>query len=344
MVKIGDVAREAGVSEATVSRVLNNNPKVKKEYVAQVKTAITKLGYRPNGVARNLRRKSTDVLALIISDVGNPFFTAITRGVEDIARRNGYSVLLCNADEDPDKEAIYLGVVEDEQVAGVILSPHAIATDVTRLRNASIPLVVIDRPLSEDFDTVMVHSRAGAKIATNHLIECGWRRPACITGPEDAVTAQDRLAGYQDAVREHPGIAELFERSSFLQQGGVTAAALLLELDEPPDSLFVANAEMALGTLEEIKRRGLVIGEDIGLIMFDDTPWAPFIDPPMSVIAQPAYDIGTLAAELLMQQLKGAIPKKPERITLPTQLVVRQSSKRIGPQSSVSNLSAVQAL
>ena len=205
MAKISDVAREAGVSEATVSRVLNNNPKVKKEYVEQVKSAIAKLGYRPNGVARNLRRKSTDVLALIISDVGNPFFTAITRGVEDIAQRNGYSVLLCNADEDPTKEAIYLGVVEDEQVAGVILSPHAVATDVTRLRNASIPLVIIDRPLSEDFDTVMVHSREGAKTATDHLIECGWRRPACITGPEDAATAQDRLAGYQDAVRQHSG-------------------------------------------------------------------------------------------------------------------------------------------
>lgn len=330
MAKISDVAREARVSEATVSRVLNNNPKVKKEYVEQVKSAIAKLGYRPNGVARNLRRKSTDVLALIISDVGNPFFTAITRGVEDIARKNGYSVLLCNSDEDPSKESIYLGVVEDEQVAGVILSPHAVATDVTRLRNASIPLVVIDRPLSEDFDTVMVHSREGAKVATNHLIECGWRRPACITGPQDAATAQDRLAGYQDAVGEHQGIDVLFQRSSFLQQGGAIAAAQLLDLDEPPDSLFVANAEMALGALEEIKRRKLSIGEDIGLIMFDDTPWAPFIDPPMSVVAQPAYDIGTLAAELLMQQLKGVSPKKSERITLPTKLIVRESSKRLG--------------
>lgn len=329
MAKISDVAREAGVSEATVSRVLNNNPKVSKEYVAQVKSAIAKLGYRPNGVARNLRRKSTDVLALIISDVGNPFFTAITRGVEDIARRNGYSVLLCNSDEDPSKEAIYLGVVEDEQVAGVILSPHAVATDVARLRNASIPLVVIDRPLGKEFDTVMVHSREGAKIATNHLIECGWRRPACITGPKDAATAQDRLAGYQDALREHSGIEELFQRSSFLQQGGVTAAAQLLDLDVPPDSLFVANAEMALGVLKEIKRRRLAIGVDIGLIMFDDTPWAPFIDPPMSVVAQPAYDIGTLAAELLMQQLKGVMPEEPKRITLPTQLVVRESSKRL---------------
>lgn len=327
-VKIGDVAREAGVSPATVSRALNNNPNVNPEYVERVEAAAAKLGYRPNGVARNLRRKTTDLLALIISDVGNPFFTAITRGVEDVAQRNGYSVLLCNADEDPAKEAVYLSVAEREQVAGVILSPNRAATDVRRLRNAAIPLVVIDRPLNEPADSIMVQSREGARAATNHLIDSGWRRPACITGPEAAATAQERLSGYLDAVRAHGDYEPLYRHAAFRQQGGLAATAELLDLPVPPDALFVANAEMALGALDEIKRRRLAIGKDLGLIMFDDTPWAPFISPAMSVIAQPAYDIGTQAAELLMQQLKGTAPREPRRITLSTMLIVRESSRR----------------
>jgi LacI family transcriptional regulator len=327
VVKIIDVAREAGVSAATVSRALNDKPNVNAEYAARVIEAAARLGYRPNGVARNLRRKSTGLLALIISDVGNPFFTAVTRGVEDVARANGYSVLLCNADEDPAKEAVYLGVAEQEQVAGVILSPNSAATDVTRLRNASIPLVVVDRELSVIGDAVLVQSREGARAATDHLIDSGWRRPACITGPENAATAQDRLAGYRDAVHGHGQSIAIYRHAAFRQQGGLAAAAELLDLAEPPDAFFVANSEMALGVLSEIRRRGLVIGRDVGLVMFDDTPWAQLIDPPISVVAQPAYDIGAQAAELLMQQLSGSPSPQGRRVTLSTLLIIRDSSR-----------------
>lgn len=329
MVKISDVAREAGVSPATVSRALNKKPTVRSDYVERVEAAAVKLGYRINGVARNLRRRTTDVLALIIADVGNPFFTAITRGVEDVARKNGYSVLLCNSDEDPVKEAEYLGVAEQEQVAGVILSPHAAGADVARLRDAAIPLVVVDRPLAFATDTVTVHSREGAHAATCHLIEAGWQRPACLTGPSEATTAQERLEGYLDAMREHARADVMYRFASFLQHSGQAAAAELLDLDNPPDALFVANAEMALGVLAEIERRGLRVGRDIGLIMFDDAPWAPFTSPPMSVISQPAYEIGSLAAELLMDHLKGRAPAEPRHITLPTSLIVRQSSRHL---------------
>ena len=329
MIKIRDVAREAGVSPATVSRALNKKPSVDPKFVARVEAAAAKLGYRLNGVARNLRRRTTDILALIIADVGNPFFTAITRGVEDVARENGYSVLLCNSDEDPVKEAEYLGVAEQEQVAGVILSPHAAGTDVRRLRNASIPLVVIDRPLTAATDTVTVHSGEGARAATSHLIEAGWRRPACITGPSEATTAQERLEGYLNAMREHGRAEPMYRFASFLQQSGQAAAADLLDQDNPPDALLVANAEMALGVLTEIKRRALRIGFDIGLIMFDDAPWAPFTSPPMSVVSQPAYDIGSLSAGLLMDHLKGRAPSESRHIRLPASLVVRESSLRL---------------
>lgn len=328
MVKIADVAKDAGVSVATVSRALNSHPTVNAELAARVRDSAERLGYRPNGVARSLRRKSTDVIALIISDVSNPFFTAITRGVEDVAQRNGFSVLLCNADEDPVKEATYLRVVEQEQVAGVLLSPHALTTDVSHLQSADIPLVVIDRPLRVDVDSVMVHSVEGARVATEHLIDEGWRRPACITGPVDAETAQQRLQGYREAVSAS-GFSERFEHAPFRQHGGAHAAAALLDSSEPPDSLFIANAQMALGVLGELRRRKLEVGRDIGVITFDDAPWAPFISPPMTVVSQPAYDIGAQSAQILMDRIRGGASLDRRHIVLSTTLIVRDSSRRL---------------
>jgi LacI family transcriptional regulator len=328
MVKIADVALDAGVSVATVSRALNNHPRVNVELAERVRDSANRLGYRPNGVARSLRRQSTDVLALIISDVSNPFFTAITRGVEDVAQRNGFSVLLCNADEDPEKEATYLRIVEQEQVAGVLISPHALVTDVSHLQAAGIALVVIDRPLKVEADSVMVYSVAGARAATEHLIDEGWRRPACITGPQDAETAQQRLQGYREAIQSS-GFDEMFEHAPFRQQGGALAASALLDSANPPDSLFVANAPMALGVLGELRRRNLQVGRDIGVVTFDDAPWAPFISPPMTVVSQPAYDMGVQAAEILMDRVRTGESAERRHIVLSTTLVVRESSRRM---------------
>jgi LacI family transcriptional regulator len=330
VVKISDVAREAGVSVATVSRALNGRSSVDPELASRVREAAARLGYRPNVVARSLRRKATDLLALIIADVANPFFTAITRGVEDVARSRGFSVVLCNSDEDPDKESTYLRVAEQQQVAGVILSPHRDGSDIGDLRRAGVPTVVVDRPLPEPVDSVTVRSREGAREATNHLIDAGWSRPACITGPEDAWTAQERLEGYLAAVREHGGIDELWVRGPFRQQGGASGAARLLDAPEPPDALIVANSQMALGVLEEVRRRGLRVGVDIGLVTFDEAPWASVVEPPMSVVAQPAYDIGAQAAQLLMDRIAGSVPAEPRHVLLSTMLVVRDSSRRLG--------------
>ncbi|NYE96734.1 LacI family transcriptional regulator [Psychromicrobium silvestre] len=327
MVKISDVAREAGVSVATVSRALNNLDTVRPDLAAQVHQAASRLGYRPNSLARNLRKQSTQVWALVISDIENPFFTAVARGVEDTAQQNGYSVMLCNSDEDPEKEARYLSVAGQDRVAGVILSPHSASTDVSSLNH--IPLVVIDRALNAPFDVVLVHSRLGAEQATRHLLEQGWQRPACITGPEDAETAVERREGYLQALRGTEIEAQV-KHQPFRSPDGAVATAALLDGDNPPDSFFVGNASLALGVLAELSRRGLKPGTDVGLISFDDAPWAPFIDPPISVVAQPAYDIGVQAAQLLVERIANTGPRAPREVNLATTLIFRESSRKLG--------------
>ncbi|HEY0639067.1 MAG TPA: LacI family DNA-binding transcriptional regulator, partial [Pseudonocardiaceae bacterium] len=202
MPTISDVAAMAGVSTATVSRALNGKSSVSPELVVRVTDAARALGYQPNGPARNLRRQETAVLALIISDVENPFFTAIARGVEDVAHGKGYSVVLCNSDENADKERRYIDVAIQERVAGVILSPTGTATTVDLLVASGTPVVAVDRPLPDrEGDTVLVDTRQAARAATGHLIDQGYECVGIVTGPAGVRTADDRLDGYRDALR-----------------------------------------------------------------------------------------------------------------------------------------------
>lgn len=326
MVKIVDVAREAGVAPSTVSRALNNHPSVGEDYVQRVKAAATKLGYRPNGVARSLRRRSTDLVALIIPDVGNHFHTAVARGVEDVAREAGLSVLLCNSDEDPEKEATYLDVAQSENVAGVLLCPHRTDADITTLQASHVPVVAIDRHLGDIVDSVSTDSKSGARDATRHLFDEGWTRPGCCAGPQDVETAQDRVSGYLEAVAE-AGQEASVAYGTFDRDGGVDAASALLDQVVPPDSLLVSNEQMALGVLAELKRRNLTPGRDIGVLTFDETPWAPLIDPPMTTIEQPAYEIGARAARMLIDRIRGDGDVPARHVILPTRLLVRASSR-----------------
>jgi LacI family transcriptional regulator len=328
VVKIKTVAARAGVSVATVSRVLNQNPTVAHELAERVHRAVEETGYRPNGIARSLRTKSTRTIALLIPDISNPFFAEMARGVEDAAVRRSYSVLLCNTDEDHKKEQTYISLADAAQVAGVILSPHDRAADLSRLKRDRVPTVVVDRPLQVATDFVGVRSFEGARTVTRHLIEQGWTRPACITGPRCAYTANARLRGYRAALREHPEMPTLFRHADFKLEGAKAAAAELLDDRPAPDAIFTANAPMALGVLAELSERGLRVGADIGFATFDDAPWAPYINPPITVISQPAYDIGARASELLLDSIQFGEPSAPRKVMLDTTLIVRMSSKR----------------
>ncbi|MGP4019656.1 LacI family DNA-binding transcriptional regulator [Saccharopolyspora sp. 5N708] len=330
MATISDVATRAGVSTATVSRALNGKSTVDPALAARVLAAAAELGYRPNGPARNLRKQETAVLALIISDVENPFFTAIARGVEDVAHTAGYSVVLCNSDDEPDKEHEYIDVALQERMAGVLLSPTGRGDSAELLRLSRTPAVAVDRPLpNSPGDTVLVDSRLAAEEATEHLAEQGYRRIGCLTGPSGVLTADDRLAGYHDGLRA-AGLAEsadLVRRSEFKAAGAKQAARSLLTQDDRPDAVLVANNMMAVGVLEMCAELGLRPGRDIGVVAFDDAPWATLLDPPLTVVAQPAYDMGVVAAQLLLGRISGE-RTETTTTTLSAHLVARASSTR----------------
>ncbi|GAA2104164.1 LacI family DNA-binding transcriptional regulator [Microlunatus panaciterrae] len=325
--KISDVALAANVSAATVSRALNNSARVDPVLAARVHAAAQQLGYRPNAVARNLRRQGTQVWALIITDINNPFYTAVARGVEDVAQELGFSVLLCNTDEDQTKQDRYLEVAAQERVAGVILAPRADDSDVSSVQSGNIPLVIVDRRLAQPVDFVTAASFEGAVMATEHLLRQGWQRPACITRPADTATTEQRRLGYEDVVRRH-GLPSIVRHVPFHTDSGVDVINKLFGSADPPDSLLTVDAMLALGVMTSLKRQGLKIGRDVGMISFDDADWATVVEPPLSVIAQPAYEIGAEAARLLARRIKKEGPEDPQTMIMSTTLIVRGSCQR----------------
>ncbi|MEV0582587.1 LacI family DNA-binding transcriptional regulator [Nonomuraea sp. NPDC050310] len=329
MTTIYDVARHAGVSAATVSRVANGRATVDPVLAERVRQAMSELKYRPNAVARNLRKSRTTLWAVIISDVGNPFFTAMVRGVEDVAQQAGFSVVLCNSDEDPAKEGRYVTAALDEQMAGVIISPSGRATHVNRLVEAGVPVVMIDRQVrGSSVDTVLVDNEHGAELATAHLIEAGYERIACITGPRRLSTAAQRLRGYQRALRAHGRAvpAELIKYADFREEGGYAAMAELLR-ESRPDAVFATNNLMTVGAVECLVDQGVRIPEEVGVVGFDNIPWAHLVRPSLTTVGQPTYDLGRTAALLLAERI--AEPTRPATsVTLHTRLHVRESSVR----------------
>jgi LacI family transcriptional regulator len=328
MATMQEVAQRAQVSAATVSRVLNGDERVHPDLARRVREAVQALAYQRNSVARNLRRRESTLWAVIVSDVGNPFFTSMVRGVEDVAQASGYSVVLCNSDESPGKEAGYIAAAALGRMAGVVISPASSReTDVTALLDLGIPVIAVDRRLdSTPVDTVLVDNERAAAEATEHLIDMGYRRIACITGPREAMTASERLDGYRRALRQRGQAVEpgLIRHSDFREQGGYNAMASLLA-DAAPDAVFVANNLMTVGALECLIQRSIEVPRQVGLVGFDEIPWAALVRPSLSTVAQPTYEMGKVAGELLAAR-RAAPDKPPETAVLHTTLRVRASS------------------
>jgi LacI family transcriptional regulator, fructose operon transcriptional repressor len=327
MVSIKDVADAAGVSTATVSRVLSNGLHVRSEVRERVMAAVDRLGYRPNLVARNLRSQRSSTIGLIVSDICNPFFTSISRAVEDTAYEQGFSVVLCNTDENPEKEAIYLNFMQDTNVAGAILSPTRQTVATFTAANFPFPLVTVDRSIPDgDVDAVLLDNVDAGYRLTSHLVENGYQRIAALCG-ETSTTGQERRLGYEKALRAH-GLSPAPELVKYVQpriEAGQAAALKMLDLAQPPDAFFTTNSLLAVGALQAIRERKLTIPDDVALVTFDDTTWASLVQPPITLIAQPTDEIGKTAAELLIQRVVN--PNRPTRqVILKGQLLVRGSS------------------
>ena len=330
MPSLTDVARKAGVSIATVSRVINDSDKVTKQTRDKIQRIMTELGYVPNRVARRLRQKGgrRHLLGLILPDIQNPFNAEIARGIEDVAYANQFAVLLCNSDEDLEKESFYIDVMRAESVDGVILPPiQESDAAVLKLIERGMPVVVVDRALkSTDVDTVEIDNFLGAYEAVQHLIKIGHKRIAFIGGPVNISTSRERRRGYQEAHQNAniPVDPSLMLAGNYKQDSGRELTNKLLELSSPPTALFVTNGPMAMGALEVVHRRNLTVPGDLAIIGFDDLPWAEALDPPLTVVRQPAYEVGKAAAEMLLNRLGN--PYLPvARLRLRPQLILRKS-------------------
>lgn len=334
MPTISDVARAAQVSTATVSRVLNGNTEVDPAMAARVRIAAEALSYRPSRIARSLRTRRSSVWALIISDIRNPFFTDIMRGVEDVAFANGYSVMLCNSDENLVKELDYLQLAQAEHMAGVILAPASLSeTDISTLHDHGVPVVTVDRRLSSAaVDSVLVDNASGAEMAVAHLAAAGYRRIGFISGPSATSTGAERLAGYRAGVKSMKlrTTGALIRQGDFHEAGGKTAMAELLALPKPIDAVFVANNLMTLGALEAIAEAGLSVPTDIAVVGFDDMSWAPLLRPSLTTVAQPTYDLGAETARMLLGRINGFTGPARELMLAPSLRVRASSAPRGG--------------
>jgi LacI family transcriptional regulator, fructose operon transcriptional repressor len=327
MTSIKDVAQKAGVSIATVSRVLGNQVNVHEGTRKKVLKAIEQLNYRPNLIARSLRSQTSAKIGLVVSDIRNPFFTAIGRAVEDAAYERGYSVLMCNTDENPEKEELYLNLMHDENVAGVIFSPtHQFATKLSTYK-PTMPFVIIDRAVeSKDMDMVLLDNVAAAYELTTHLIESGYTKIAGLFGDASA-TGQERSRGFHKALRDNrlTALAAHFVAPQ-IRQGYQTIFNLLNQANKP-DAIFTSNSLLTAGAFQAVRDSGLHMPNDIAIVGFDETTWAALVDPPITLIAQPTEEIGRTATDLLFQRIE-----KPNSIQktmiLKGSLIVRKSSKK----------------
>ncbi len=325
-----DVARRAKVHISTVSRTINQTGKIGSDTQARVLRVMRDMGYKPNRVARRLRARdvSTHLLGLIIPNIQNPFFADLARGVEDVAYRHNFAVLLCNYDEDPAKERFYLDVMQAESVDGIILPPvHETDPAVLQAVQHGTPVVCVDRSLARgSLDKVEIDNHIGALQAVEHIISRGHRRIGIIGGPTDSSTGRERLAGFKDA-HARAGLAvksEFVRFGDYKEESGRRLAAELLDLTDPPTALFVCNGLMTAGALEEIAARELKIPKQIAIVGFDELPLASVFNPPLTVVSQPAYEVGKCAAELLLKRIEES-QRPPTSLKLLPKLIVRKS-------------------
>jgi LacI family transcriptional regulator len=328
---IRDVAARAGVSVTTVSHTLNGTRFVSDAAKAKVQEAAHALGYVPSEVARGLKHNTTRTLGMLVPNNSNPYFAEIIRGVEHHCYGAGYSLLLCNSNDDAQQQADHLRVLAERRVDGIVLvasgDDDAIVAACKDLR---LPLVLVDREIDAiAVDLIEVDHAAGGELATAHLLGLGHARVACIVGPSDLRPSQQREAGWRRAL-ERAGVtprADEVVQGDFSPQGGAAAMRRLLQSAQPPTAVFVCNDMMAIGALHAAHEAGIDVPRQLSVVGFDDIELAAYMSPPLTTVAQPKEAIGTGAAGLLLERLRDG-RTAPRRSILPAQLHLRASTAR----------------
>lgn len=325
---IQDVARRAGVSIATVSRVLNRSAHpVRPALRERVEAAARDLDFRPSSLARGLAGRETRTLALVVPDIANPYYPRLSRGVEDVASAQGYTLIVCNTDYRAEKLAVYLRLLREKRVDGVLLAGggREQPADIAELATVGLPVEAIGRhPL--EAPSVRIDNVAAARAATEHLLRRGRRRVAFVGGPAEQTTVADRLRGYRQALRA-AGLtveSDLEMEVGFSAADGERAGARLLGLAPRPDGVFAFNDLIAVGLVHALLAGGCAVPDELAVIGFDDIPLAPYLRPSLSSVAVPAYELGAAAAERLVRRLAGEAVQGT--LWLETRIVPRESS------------------
>lgn len=331
MANLKDVAIKAGVSIATVSRVLNDSQKVNPGTRLKVKKAIKALNFQPSRVARRLRAQSgqSKLIGFVIPDIQNPFYVDVIRGVEDMASKMGYAIIMSNFSQDAAKEKLYLDIMRSESVDGLIVAPaHEHDREAINLIETGLPVVCIDRVLADiDVDVVVVDNRQGAREAIELLIKLGHRRIAYLSGPQKIPTYRERQTGYEEALRNHNIAVDksLIKVGDSTHQSGKILTEKILKMSDRPTALFAGNNLITLGALEVLHAHHLHLPVDMSIIGFDDMYWAMSLNPPLTAVSQPGYEIGRRAAEMLFQRITD-VTRPTAKVTLKTKLMIRRSS------------------
>ena len=326
-----DVAKAAGVHSSTVSRVINDNPNISQDTAKKVLSAIKKLDYTPNALARSLKTKKIQTLGMLIPDIANPFFSGLARGVEDTANQHGFNVILCNTDDQLEKERTYLRLLEERRVEGLILATARIRDkSVMELEKRQFPYILLSRNIKGlQENSISIDDITGGYLATQYLISLGHRNIGHITGPYNTTAALDRIKGYKKALLNYriPFNKQYVGEGDFRIKGGYQVMKQFLQLTNSPTAIFTANDLLAVGAIEAIRENGYDVPADFSIVGFDDIRLASYLSPPLTTIRQPMVEMGSLAITKLLERIESKISH--QNLLIKPELIVRKSCRKI---------------
>ena len=328
MITIKDVAQKAGVSPSTVSRALSGKIPVEEKTREKVLAAVKELNYQPNALAKGLKEGRTGTIGLIVPNICNPVFPSVSRGVEDVARESGYTVVLCNTDEDVNIEKEYIRKLQKKWVDGIILATSGRQSGhIRELKESGLPVVLLIRKLEDKVDAVVIDNNKAACQAVSYLVRTGHRRIAMVNGDQRLTLYRERFQGYLRALKE----SDLdFEPSLVLEipDHGTCYAAMseFLKTRPVPDAAFVASDPMAVQVMKAVKDAGYRIPGDISVIGFDNLEFSPYLDPPLTTVNQPLYRMGAAAADRIISLIEGKASAPYVRV-MDTELIIRNSTR-----------------